>query len=65
MDPAMCECVWLMIVVVCVRRLGEEYGCVSMWVWVCEGDRGGGLEGYGFCCDILYYLKSIMSVYYY
>ena len=34
-------------------------------MWVCVGDRGGGLEGYVFCCDILYYLKSSMSVYYY
>ena len=33
-DPAMCECVWLMIAVVCVCRLGEEYecGCVGVWV---------------------------------
>ena len=29
MDPAIHECVWLMIVVLCVCRLGEEYmrGC--------------------------------------
>ena len=34
--PAMCECVWLMIVVVCVRMVGEEYGCgcVCVLVWV-------------------------------
>ena len=31
MDPAMCECAWLMIVVVCACRLGEEYGCVCVW----------------------------------
>ena len=34
--PAMCECVWLMTVVVCVCMLGEEYvcgcGCVGVWV---------------------------------
>ena len=32
MGPAMRECVWLMIVVVCVCRLGEEYasGCVGV-----------------------------------
>ena len=43
-DPAMCECVWLMIAVVCVCRLGM---CVGV------GVRGGGLEGYVFCCDNL------------
>ena len=36
-DPAMCECVWLMIAVVCVGRLGEECGCgcrcVGVWVF--------------------------------
>ena len=40
-DPVMCECVWLMIVVrVC--RLGEEYGCgcVCMWVSREVGYRG-------------------------
>ena len=26
------KCVWLMIVVVCVCSLGEEYGCVCVWV---------------------------------
>ena len=33
-DPAMCECVWLIVVVVCVCRMGEEYmcGCVCVWV---------------------------------
>ena len=36
MEPAMCECVWLMIVVVCVCRFGEEY--------VCVGGGGGGVE---------------------
>ena len=33
-DPAMCECVWLMIAVVCVCRLGEECGCGFVGVWV-------------------------------
>ena len=46
MDPVMCECVWLMIVVVCVCRLGEKYGCECVWVWV---SWGGGQEGYIFC----------------
>ena len=55
MDPAMCECVWLMIVVVCVCRLGEEYGCGCM----CVGVRGGELEGYVLCCDILHYGFSL------
>ena len=32
-DPAMCKCVWLMIVVVC--RLGEEYGCRCVGVGMC------------------------------
>ena len=49
-DPVMCECVWLMIVVVCVCRLGA-----GVWVWVGVGVRGGGLVGYNFCCDNLYY----------
>ena len=35
-DPAMCECVWLMIVVVRDCKLGEV--CVGVGVW------GGGLE---------------------
>ena len=35
-DPAMCECVWLMIAAVCVCRLGM---CVGV------GVRGGGLSG--------------------
>ena len=30
----MCECVWLMIVVVCVCWLGEEYVCGSVWVGI-------------------------------
>ena len=34
-DPAMCECVWLMIVVVCECKLGEVYvcgcGCLGRW----------------------------------
>ena len=34
-DPAMCKCVWLMIVVVCVCRLGEEYGCRCVGVGIC------------------------------
>ena len=37
-DPAMCVC--LMIVVVCVRRLGEEYlhvGAVGVYVGGCPG----------------------------
>ena len=34
-DPAMCKCVWLMIVVVCVCRLGEEYGCRCVGVGMC------------------------------
>ena len=51
MDPAMCDCVWLMIVVVCVCRLGDE--CVGVGVFVCF--RGGWLEGYVFCCNNLYY----------
>ena len=35
MDPAMCECVWFMILAVCVCRLGEECGCgcVGVGVW--------------------------------
>ena len=40
-DPVMCECVWLMIVVhVC--RLGEEYGCGCVYMWVSRevGYRG-------------------------
>ena len=56
MDPAMCECVWLMIVVGCVCSLGEESvygcGCIYIYVWVF---RGGGQEGYVFCCNNLYY----------
>ena len=36
MDPAMCACVRLMIVMRCVCSLGEEYvcrcGCVCVWV---------------------------------
>ena len=41
MDPAIHECFWLMIVVVCVCRLGEEYGCgcVCVLVWV-SGEVG-------------------------
>ena len=53
MDPAVCECVWLMTVGVRVCRLREdEYvrGCVFMWVL-----GGGWLQGYVFCCDNLYY----------
>ena len=41
-DPAMCECVWLMTVVVCVcvgRSIVEGEG------GMCVGVRGGGLEG--------------------
>ena len=61
--PAMCECDWLMIVMACACWLGEEYGygwvCVCIWVGMgmgmCVGVRGGGLEGYVFCCDHLYY----------
>ena len=45
MDPAMCECTWLLIVVVLVCRLGEEWvcgcGCVRVWV-----SREGGQEGW-------------------
>ena len=41
MDPAMCERVWLMTVVVCVCRLGEEYMCVCGG----GGRRGGGGAG--------------------
>ena len=26
-----------------------------MWVCMCVGVRGGGIEGYVFCCDNLYY----------
>ena len=67
----MCECVWLMIVVVRVCRLCEEYvcGCGCMWVWVCMcvgvyvcgcacvcvGVVGGEIQGYVFFCDNLYY----------
>ena len=29
-----CTSVWLMIVVVCVSRLGEEYGCLEWWARV-------------------------------
>ena len=64
-DPAMCECDWLMIVMACACWLGEEYGYGWVCVWECiwvgmgmgmrVGVRGGGLEGYVFCCDHLYY----------
>ena len=47
----MCECVWLMTVVMWVCRLGEEH----IQVGTCVGVRGGGLEGYVFCCDNSYY----------
>ena len=33
MDPAMCDCVWLTIVVVSVCRLGEVYGCGCRAKW--------------------------------
>ena len=58
MNPAMCECVWMTIVVVCVSRLDEEHVWVSAWV-------GGRLEGYVSSSDNLYYVvfKSSMSVY--
>ena len=52
MDPAMCECVWLMTVVMCVcglPNLGEEDVCGCAWVWVCVGVWGGGLEGIVLC----------------
>ena len=33
MNPAMCECLWLTIAVVCVGRLDEEHvcGCLERW----------------------------------
>ena len=66
MDPAIHECFWLMIVVVCVCRLGEEYmrGCGGVCVWV---SGGSGQEGYVCWCDSLYYglFLTSMSVYYY
>ena len=62
----MCECVWLMIliVVVCVCRLGEEYVCGCECIWV---PREVGYRD-TFCCDNLncgFKKKSSMSVSYY
>ena len=43
MDPVIRECVRLMIVVVCVCRLGEEYmrgcGCVCVCGYLGEADK--------------------------
>ena len=41
------EWVWLMTIVVCVCRLGEEY----VWGVCLLVSGGGGQEGYAFCCD--------------
>ena len=66
-DPAMCECDWLMIVMACACWLGEECGYGWVCVWVCMrvgmgvGVRGGGLEGYVFCCYHLYYGVSFLT----
>ena len=43
LDPAMCECVWLMIVVVCACRWVRSMGVCGV-VGV-GGFCGGGLEG--------------------
>ena len=53
----MCECVWLMIVVVCVCRLGEEYVCGCVRVL---GVRKDGLEGYVFCCDKINCIMDVL-----
>jgi len=41
-DPAMCECVWLMIVVYAVRMYVGWVMSMCVCVWV--GVRGGGLN---------------------
>ena len=59
MDPAMCERVWLMTVVVCVCRLGEEYMCV------CGGGGRRGVGGGGrrdiFCCNTTCIMEFVLS----
>ena len=48
----------IVLVVECVYRLGEKYGCRC----VCVGAQGGGLEGYMFSVVIICIIDSFLTL---
>ena len=61
----MCECVWLIIVVVFMYRLGEGSVCGCGFVCMCVGVSGVRLEEYVFCCANLYCGFSLFTLFFF
>ena len=43
----------------------DSSGCTVYVAWVKYGVRGGGLEGYVFCCDNLHYGFPFLTFFYF